>query len=163
MVLCCPPSRGELLMSHQQLTHYSRTRPFQTVVLTAFNCQGVTLQMTWKWPPCIIMYWFLHAWYKHLRQPTGLAGGNGHNRRINNWTKRISPAKTTPSKMAPNHCPPYPFCLPSSTNATWISCDILCCLSVVICVYSGRRRHVGRFFVAFFSISMLHAPHFYSV
>ena len=33
----------------------------------------------------------------------------------------------------------------------------------VICVYSGRRRHVGRFFVAFFSISMLHAPHFYSV
>ena len=39
-------SGGELLMSHQQLTHYSRTRPFQTVVLTAFNCQGITLQMT---------------------------------------------------------------------------------------------------------------------
>jgi hypothetical protein len=47
-------------------------------------------------------------------------------------------------------CPPYLFCLPVSTNA-YLSCrKTLCCLCVSILVHCGGRRHVGRFFVAFF-------------
>ena len=40
---------------------------------------------------------------------------------------------------------------------------MLRCLCVVICVHYGGLGHVGRFVVAFFRFSMLHAPHFYPV
>jgi hypothetical protein len=104
-----------------------------------------------------IMYWLLRSFYCCVREITQILHKQA---KVVAWSLNRSSHKFDEAHLATrNHaaqngtqlrCPPYPFCLPVSTNA-YLSCrKILCCLCVAILVHYGGRRHVGRFFVAQF-------------